>query len=689
MQLVVLSGMKKQIIYSFLILLFYAGNLLAQQTKFTNYNRSLTKNGALSFDPTLKPFYHGVASGDPLTDKVIIWTRITPDSGNYSPKTVNWKVATDTSFLNIIKSGSVTADSSKDYTVKVDVTGLQPGTTYYYIFGHNGYYSLIGRMRTAAADVNHLRFAVVSCNNYEAGFFNGFKKIAQRNDIDAVIHLGDYIYEYEPKGYGDSLTGRFVEPQNEIISEGDYRTRYSVYRLDSDLRTAHQQQTFISIWDDHESSNDSYKDGAENHQTNEGDWQLRKAISKKVYFEWMPIREAADNKIYRKISYGNLMDLIMLDTRLEGRVKPPTNFDDADVPARTILGSTQYNWFINQLSTSTAKWKIIGNQVLFSDMNVGFGAVDAQGQPAITNIAAIRQVENLFIDNWESYPTERNSILDSIQAKGIKNTIFLTGDSHASWSFDLNKKPVIYPNPLSLNLPTPSTSYNPATGEGSVGVEFATPSITSANFDEAVGAAATAQFEVAINNPIPIPGIGSVVYNPHLKYVDLDRHGYFVLDLKNDSAQADYFYLDTIRVTSNTEKFNRGVATANNSNKITSISSIPATNKAIQQIAAPMNPPKSITGLNNKINQDAVVIMAYPNPTSNEITINYALNTKSQNELQLFDAKGLNIKTVKLGTQSNGIYATTIDVSNLPYGMYYYHFISNGTVVNYGKFLKK
>ena len=663
--------------------------MLAQQTKFTNYSRSLGKNGALSFDPKLKPFYHGVASGDPLADRVIIWTRITPDSGNYMPKTVSWKVASDTSFQNIIKSGTVVTDSSKDYTVKVDVTGLQAGTTYYYVFGENGYYSLIGRMRTASNDANHLRFAVVSCNNYEAGFFNGFKKISQRNDLDAILHLGDYIYEYAPKGYGDSLTGRFVEPKKEIITEGDYRTRYSVYRLDADLRAAHQQQTFISIWDDHESTNDSYKDGAENHQPNEGDWQTRKAISKKVYFEWMPIREATDNKIYRKISYGNLLDLIMLDTRLEGRVKPPTNFDDADVPARTILGSTQYNWFINQLSTSTAKWKVIGNQVLFSDMNVGFGAVDAQGQPAITNLTAIRAVENLFIDNWESYPTERNSILDSIETKGIKNTIFLTGDSHASWSFDLNKKPVKYPDPLVLNLPTPTAGYNPKTGAGSVGVEFATPSITSANFDEAVGAAATAQFEAVINNPIPIPGIGSVTYNPHLKYVDLDRHGYFILDLKNDSAQADYFYLDTIRVTSNIEKFNRGVATASNSNRITSVGSIQASQKSVQQISAPANPPSKITGLTSKTSADAVVIMAYPNPSTTEITINYALNKTAQTEVQIFDMRGLGIKTIKLGKQSNGIYATTIDLSQLTNGIYFYHFIANGEIVNYGKFIKQ
>jgi alkaline phosphatase D len=309
--------MKKQILFASLLIALFAALNVTAQTRLTDYNRSMGKTGAMTFDPTLKPFYHGVASGDPLADKVIIWTRITPDSGDITAKTVNWIVATDTAFQNIIKTGTVTTDNSKDYTIKVDVTGLNAATTYYYVFKYNGFYSLTGRMKTTTNDATHLRFAVVSCNNYEAGFFNGFKKIAQRNDIDAIIHLGDYIYDYAPKGYGDSLNGRFVEPKNEILSEGDYRTRYSVYRLDADLRFAHQQQTFISIWDDHESSNDSYKDGAENHQPNEGDWETRKNIAKKVYFEWMPIRDAATNAIYRKIYYGSMLDLIILDNSLE------------------------------------------------------------------------------------------------------------------------------------------------------------------------------------------------------------------------------------------------------------------------------------------------------------------------------------------------------------------------------------
>jgi alkaline phosphatase D len=680
--------MKKQIFNTFLLFAFFVSLNVSAQTRLTDYNRSLGKTGALTFDPTLKPFYHGVASGDPLADKVIIWTRITPDSGDLSAKTVNWIVATDTAFQNIVKSGTVTTDNNKDYTIKVDVTGLTAATTYYYVFKYNGIYSLTGRMKTTTTNANHLRFAVVSCNNYEAGFFNGFKKIAQRNDIDAIIHLGDYIYEYAPKGYGDSLNGRFVEPKNEILSEGDYRTRYSVYRLDADLRFAHQQQTFISIWDDHESTNDSYKDGAENHQSNEGDWETRKNIAKKVYFEWMPIRDASANTIYRKISYGSMLDLIMLDTRLEGRAKPPVNFDDADMPVRTMLGTNQYNWFVDNLATSTAKWKVIGNQIIFSDLNVGFGAVDSLGKPAITNINAIRNVENLFIDNWESYPTERNAIMDTLKNKSVSNTIFITGDSHASWSFDLNKKPVVYPNPLAANLPTPSSTYIPTTGVGSVGVEFGTPSISSANFDEAVGAAATAGFEAAINNPIPVgPPFGSVSYNPHLKYVDLDRHGYFILDLKDDSAQADYFYVDTLRISSNNESFGRGVVTANNSNRITRLSNTMATGKSKQEIPAPIMPISKITSVKN-VNASAIVISAYPNPTNDVLNINYALNNKAMVEISLFDIKGSKVNGYKIGTQNAGIYTYSFDVDTLSKGIYFYKINIDGLTVNTGKFVK-
>jgi alkaline phosphatase D len=222
-----------------------------------------------------------------------------------------------------------------------------------------------------------------------------------------------------------------------------------------------------------------------------------------------------------------------------------------------------------------------------------------------------------------------------------KNTIFLTGDSHASWSFDLTKKPAIYPNAATANLPTPSPSYTASTGNGSVGVEFATPSITSANFDEAIGKATTAQFEYLINNPVTVgPPFGSVVYNPHLKYVDLDRHGYFILDLKDDSAQADYFYVDTLRISSNKEKFGRGVVTANNSNRITRLSSFASIGKSIQEGQAPSKPQPKATGVKELKSTEAIIIGAYPIPAFDLLSINYALNKSGVTEIAIFDIGG-------------------------------------------------
>ena len=544
-----------------LLLLCVAGMAQAQPVSHHNIipvsrnSAKTTKTTQLVFDPALRPFYHGVASGDPSTTSVIIWTRVTPDSVSQYAITGDYQVATDTSFSNVITSGQFTADTSADYTVKIEVTNLAAGATVYYKFNALGQSSLIGRAKTLpTTNVNHLKFAIVSCSNYEGGYFNAYRKISELNDLDAVVHLGDYIYEYGQGAYGINLPNRTNEPSTEILVLSDYRTRYSLYRLDKDLIRLHQQHTFINIWDDHESANDSYIDGAENHQSGEGDWNDRKSTSKKVYFEWMPIRNNNTDSIYRTISYGNLCDLIMLDTRLEGRVQPPANFDDADPIGnpRTIISNNQMNWLAENLHDTTSRWKVLGNQVLYSIFNVGFAGGFTDGTPDPTNIDSIRAAENLFIDNWESYPTQRHAVLDTIKTNGINNVVFVTGDSHCSWAFDIPDTAVNYPNPASFYLPTPKaynsttmSGYNAATQEGSWAVEYATPSISSPNFDESVGAATTAQFEFAMNNPIPlIPG--NPVYNPHLRYVDLDRHGYFILDVKQDSVHADFYYVDQI-----------------------------------------------------------------------------------------------------------------------------------------------
>jgi alkaline phosphatase D len=634
----------------------------------------------LVYNPSLAPFYHGVASGDPEETRVIIWTRVTPDTLNVQPNiSGTYEMATDTGFGNVVKNGTFVTDTATDYTVKIDVTGLQPGSTYYYRFQTGNKRSLTGRAKTlpTAAQAQHLKFAIVSCSNYEGGYFNAYAKIAARNDLDAVVHLGDYIYEYEQGAYGINLPNRTTEPSTEILVLSDYRTRYSLYRLDPDLIRLHQQHTFINIWDDHESANDSYMDGAENHQPNEGSWEDRKAISKKVYFEWIPIRNNATDKVYRNLSYGNLADLIMLDTRLEGRTKPPVNFDDPDTASsgiRTMMSSTQMGWLNDRIKAPVSKWKIIGNQVLYSIFNVGFGAGFGDGTPDPTNIDSIRVAENLFIDNWESYPTQRHELLDTLKNNPTSNVVFVTGDSHCSWAFDVPDSAVIYPDPLALNLPTPKaydsikrSGYNPTTQEGSWAVEYATPSISSPNFDEAAGATTAATLELFMNTAIPfIPG--NPVYNPHLKYVDLDRHGYFILDIKEDSVHADYYYMSRIDTNYATETMGKALVTYANSNKV-SIAGGAAGPKAVQDVPTPLFPSSPVSV--GAIAQPAVLFAAYPNPVSEDLYVQLGL---AQATSMRVDAMGIDgkmvVNLIPAKAYNKGVYNLKLSTSELPRGVY-------------------
>ncbi len=529
-------------------------------------------------DENLKPFYHGVASGDPLFDRVIIWTRVTPEKEGEIQ--VNWKVATDVAMTNIVKSGKTKTDNSKDYTVKIDVAGLKSNTTYYYQFTSNKQNSLIGRTKTTpeGADVKQLRFAVVSCSNYQAGFFNAYKKISERNDLDAVIHLGDYIYEYGEGKYGDSTLSktnqRSLTPKTEIIKLEDYRGRYSTYRLDPDLIKAHQQHPFITIWDDHESANDAYKEGAQNHNEQEGEWLTRKSISKKVYAEWMPIRGDAE-KIYRIINYGNLMDLIMLDTRLEGREKQIRDVTNADLysESRTILGKEQKDWFLKSLSESKAQWKVIGNQVVFSEFNVGWAASAVPNQTP-------EGLENLFLDIWDGYPAERKGIINFLETQKINDLVFITGDIHSAFAFDVALRPSVFSQ--KGTLPT----YNAETGEGAVAVEFVSPSITSANYDENIGLQRAKMLEYQMNKTLPASPPNNVNPNPHMKFVDLVRHGYFILDITEEKAQADWYFMDTILQKSYKESFSEGWYTKSKENHLRKATN-PSTEKSKQEIQAP------------------------------------------------------------------------------------------------------
>lgn len=297
-------------------------------------------------------FKHGVASGDPLQDAVIIWTRVTPtDTGEETPVPVHWTVGRDAALSDIVSEGEEQATVARDYTVKVDVGGLSPGEHYYYGFSVGSKASSVGRTKTLPANgISRAKLAVVSCSNYPAGYFNVYRDVAGRDDIDVVVHLGDYIYEYGADGYGGEQgkkLGRIVEPVHEILSLADYRTRYAQYRRDPDLQALTSKHPVISVWDDHETANNSYKDGAENHNEGEGDWDARKAAAVRAYYEWLPIRmadEQAPAKTYRSFQLGGLASLIMLDTRIAGRMRQidyatelpnvttPFDFSDPDNP---------------------------------------------------------------------------------------------------------------------------------------------------------------------------------------------------------------------------------------------------------------------------------------------------------------------------------------------------------------------
>lgn len=554
---------------------------------------TLSVINAQGLDPTLKPFYYGVASGDPMQDAVIIWTHVTPkvDTGSVS---VDWMVATDKEMTNVIASGTAVTHDSIDYTVKVDITGLTDGTTYYYMFNYMGANSIIGRTKTApSASVDQLKLAVVTCSNYQEGYFNAYGKLAERNDLDAIVHLGDYFYEYGNGGYGFLVEERPLDPPHECKTLEDYRKRYAHYKLDSNLRKVHQQHPFILVWDVHESANDSWTGGAQNHNEGEGDWETRKAESKKAYYEWLPIRPKVHQgeKLYRKLSYGALADIIMLDTRLEGReeqIYPQTELEMAALyaPDRTLLGETQKEWLKKQLSTSTAKWKLVGSQVMFSEFNVGwaYSSLIPGSVPGLDTIT-YQSLENLFLDIWDGYPAERDTIINFISGNDIDNTVFLTGDFHTAFAYDVASRPSVFSPPGGV------LNYNGETGEGSIAVEFMSPSISSANFDENLGLQMALGLQMLLNSPFP-EGSGELTGinpNPHMKYLNLVDHGYFLLSLSDTSAQADYYYVNSITTPESDEELKASFVTIDEFNHLTTNPNA-YPNKTVQEEPAPALP---------------------------------------------------------------------------------------------------
>ena len=322
-------------------------------------------------------FEHGVASGDPLADSVILWTRVSLGSlaGEIGDAAVDvfLEVSRDRDFTQRVAAEYLQTSGDRDHTVKVDAAELESGTTYYFRFSALGVTSKTGRTKTAAdGSPERLRLGVVSCSNFAYGYFHAYRHLGNRPDLDAVVHLGDYIYEYENGGYG---TLRECEPPTEIVSLADYRLRYSQYRRDADLQFVHQQNPFICIWDDHEYTNDPTEGGAENHQPDqEGDWNERKAVALQAFSEWIPCRVDAGVDVYRTLMFGDLVQLTLAD-RLHGYLYPEEGAD-----TWSSFGDTQATWLQGQIEGATATWLLLGSQSLFNSLGTLYGGWDGAEQ---------------------------------------------------------------------------------------------------------------------------------------------------------------------------------------------------------------------------------------------------------------------------------------------------------------------
>ena len=474
-------------------------------------------------------FAHGVASGDPLTDRVLLWTRVSGSSADRVP--VRWQVARDPGMQEVVSEGEGTTGPGRDYTFKATASGLKPGMTYHYRFEALGERSPVGRTKTLPRDPQHVRLAFVSCSNLPFGYFNVYRRVAERDDLDAVLHLGDYLYEYPNRDYGDGTRfGRVPQPNKEITTLSDYRTRHAQYKSDPDLQEVHRLHPFVCIWDDHEITNNAYTDGAENHQVaeEEGDWFVRRTAAVKAYFEWMPIREPEpwpSQRTYRTFRFGKLLDLIMLDTRLIGRSRQAERGDVEAMahPDRTLLGERQERWLYGELAAAKAadvRWRVLGQQVMMGPM------LDADRNPQNP-------------DQWDGYDASRNRLFDFLERERIGNLVVLTGDVHQSWGMDVPRSSL--------------AGYDPDTGAGSYGVDFVVTAVSSPS---------SRLRRLGTEEAIAAEVKEVVAANPHLKFGEAFHRGYCVLDLKPDRIQNDWYFVPTVEEKTDEQRWAAGIRVA-------------------------------------------------------------------------------------------------------------------------------
>jgi alkaline phosphatase D len=488
-------------------------------------------------------FAHGVASGDPDHSSVVLWTRISGQNGTVGG---TWRIAADPRFRDIVDSGKFGTDASRDHTVKVLADGLEPGRQYFYDFRTDGYRSATGRTRTLpTGHVERLGIAAASCANFPFGFFNAYEAIANDPAIDLVLHLGDYIYEYGPDGYGGptgAMIGRVHEPPHETVTLRDYRVRHAQYKADPGSRAMHAAHPLVAIWDDHESANNPWMGGAENHQPEaEGAWSERRRASLQAYFEWMPVREpgnASDRSEYwRHFRFGDLASLVTLETRHTGRAEQLLYSEHlADIatmadrdrflrdvlgaPGRTMISDAMATFVHTALSEAVEAgrtWRIIGNQIPMARNHVPrldhpfFARRESdETDPVAAELARLKRLGELdlplYLDPWDGYPWARERFYELCTGSGATDLLVLTGDSHSFWANAL---------------------YD-AAGE-SMGLEIGTAGITSPGDFVAFGPEGAELMDRLLAE-----------HNREVTWTDGRHPGYVRVELTHETGRADF-----------------------------------------------------------------------------------------------------------------------------------------------------
>jgi alkaline phosphatase D len=441
----------------------------------------------LTLAPTRFPY--SVAAADPTTEALTFWTRIAGASG---PEEVRLVVAYGPDLEGVVATELALAEAAHDFTVELRVEGLEAGRDHFYAFEVAAERSPIGHARTAPTS-GPVRLAFTCCASYAHGFFHTYRRIAEREDLDAVVHLGDYIYEYADGVYGDV---RGYDPPHECLSLDDYRRRYAHYRRDADLVSVHQAHAVVVTWDDHELANNAWLGGSIEHGPGEGTWAARRAAATQAHREWLPRHEPFAGSLYRQLVFGDV-ELFVLDTRLEGRDPPPQSDADAARPGRTLLGAAQREAFLTGLRTSQARWKVVAQSVQMSPHHHDFWNHDA----------------------WDGFGDERRRILETIRDEGIENVFFVCGDGHKSFADDL---PV---DPFDASV------YDPATGVGSIATELMTPPVSSPHL---FGAQARGEEARVLRQ------------SPHTKLVDAEARGYWLVELDEARARAELWHVPDV-----------------------------------------------------------------------------------------------------------------------------------------------